>query len=134
MKDLYSNLKAISGTAAAPADNTAIVSPIVDRRDYSSIAFLIVTGTLGDAGAEFTALLEESDDSGMSGATAVADADLHGTEALASFTQAADNAVYKLGYRGTKRYTRLTITPTNNGTAAPIGILAVGEPKSYPVA
>jgi hypothetical protein len=132
MRDLFSNVKMISGTVAAPTDNTAIVSPIVDKRDYSAILFAIVTGTLGDASAEFTTLLEESNASDMSGANAVADADLHGLESAASFTQANDNAVFKLGYRGTKRYTRLTVTPTNNATAAPIGILALGKPLAYP--
>lgn len=132
MKDLYNNLKVISGTAAAPTGDTAVVSPIVDRRDYSALMFAVVTGTLADAGATFTALLEESDDSGMSGATAVADADLHGTEAGASFTEANDSAVYELGYRGNKRYVRLTITPSGNAAAAPIGIMALGKPLSYP--
>lgn len=132
MKDLYNNLKVISGIAAAPTDTTAVVSPIVDRRDYAAILFAIVTGTLADADATFTTLLEESDDSGMSGAVAVADADLLGTEALASFNFANDGAVYKLGYRGTKRYTRLTITPAANSGAAPIGIIALGRPKAYP--
>lgn len=132
MKDLYNNLKVISGTAAAPTNDTAVVSPIVDRRDYSALMFAVVTGTLADAGATFTALLEESDDSGMSGATAVADGDMHGTEAGASFTEANDSAVFELGYRGNKRYVRLTVTPSGNAAAAPIGIMALGKPKSYP--
>lgn len=101
-------------------------------RDYHSILFLIASGTLADAGAEFTALLEESDASNLSGSNAVADADLLGTEALASFIQSDDNAVFKLGYRGYKRYVRLTVTPTNNASAAPIGVIAVGQPHMVP--
>lgn len=115
------------------ADNTALVGEIIDRKGFESLTYLIATGSLGDAGAEFTVLLEESDDSGMSGAGAVADANLLGTEALASFIQTDDNKCFKLGYLGTKRYTRLTITPTNNATAALIGAIALlGHPAAAP--
>lgn len=134
MKDLYNNLKVIGGTATAATDNTATVSPIIDTRDYHAILFLIGTGVLADAGAEFTAKLEESEAANMSGSNEVADADLLGTEAGASFIQTDDNAVFKLGYRGYKRYIRLTVTPTNNASSAPIGIIAVGQPHMVPAA
>jgi hypothetical protein len=49
---------------------------------------------------------------------AVADADLLGAEALASFTFTHDDETRKLGYVGDKRYTRLTITPAANASAA----------------
>jgi len=132
MKDLYNNLKLISGKVGGAGDDTAFVSTIVDRKLYASVMFAIVTGVLADAGATFTALLEESDDSGMSGATAVADADMHGTEAGASFIQSDDNAVFKVGYRGNKRYIRLTVTPSGNAAADPLCILAIGVPLARP--
>jgi hypothetical protein len=134
LRDLPHNLKLISGTAAAPANNTAIVSAVVDVKDFERVMFAICTGDIADAGAEFTTLLEESDASDLSGQNAVADADMIGTEAAASFTQANDNSVFGLGYIGNKRYIRLTITPTNNGTAAPIGVLALGVPRVRPAA
>lgn len=110
------------------ADNTSQVGQEIDRLGYDSLCYIIATGSLGDASAEFTTLLEETDTSG-SNYNAVADADLHGTEALASFIQSDDDKCFKLGYRGNKRYTRLTITPTNNGTAALLCAVAVlGNP------
>lgn len=136
MRDMFNQVtpkRCISPQSVA--DNTALVGEIIDRKGFESLTYLIATGSVGDAGAEFTALLEESDDSGMSGATAVANADLLGTEALASFIQTDDNKCFKLGYLGTKRYTRLTITPTNNATAALIGAIALlGDPASAPTA
>lgn len=70
----------------------------------------------------------------MSGANAVADADMIGTEALAGFQFDDDNEVRKLGYVGAKRYTRLTITPSGNGGDAPITALAVlAHPHTAPV-
>lgn len=134
MRDMMNRItpkKCISPQSVA--DNTALVGTIIDRKDYESLTYLILAGSLGDAGAEFTVLLEEGDVSNLSDAAAVADADLIGTEALASFIQSDDDKCFKLGYKGSKRYTRLTITPTNNGTAALIGAVAVlGHPINGP--
>jgi hypothetical protein len=133
MKDLMNNInvkRVISPVSVA--DNTAQVGQVIDRQGYDSVTYLIATGSLGDAGAEFTVLLEESDDSG-SGFSAVADANLLGTEALASFIQSDDDKCFKLGYVGEKRYSRMTITPTNNATASLIAAVAVlGHPMLAP--
>ena len=110
------------------ADNTAQVGTVVDRQGFGSVTYLIATGSIADADATFTVLLEESDASG-SGYAAVADDDLLGTEALAGFQFDDDNECRKLGYRGIKRYTRLTVTPANNASAALIAAVAVlGSP------
>lgn len=100
------------------ADNTAQVTQTLDLQGCFAAELAIITGSLGDAGAEFTVTLYEDDASNMSGETAVADADLIGTEALASFIQSDDDKVFKLGYKGAKRYIRAKIVPTNNATAA----------------
>jgi hypothetical protein len=134
MRDLFNQVtpkRCISPQSVA--DNTALVGEIIDRKDFESLTYLILTGSLGDAGAEFTALLEEGDVANLSDAAAVSDNDLIGTEALASFIQSDDNKCYKLGYKGSKRYTRLTITPTNNATAALIAATALlGHPSNAP--
>lgn len=132
MQDLFNSINPKRGLSpVSVADNTAQVCQVVDRAGYDSVTYLIASGSLGDAGAEFTVLLEESD-TNFSGA-AVADADLLGTEALASFIQSDDDKVFKIGYKGNKRYTRLTITPTNNATAALLCVIAVlGHPDRAP--
>lgn len=109
------------------ADTTAQVSQIIDMQGYSSLEFLIATGSLADADATFTTLVEEGDVSNLSDAAAVADADLLGTEAGASFIFSDDNSVYKIGYKGTKRYVRLTITPAANASAALLAVVALLE-------
>jgi len=130
MKDLHNNItvrRAISPVDMV--DDTAQVSEIIDLQGFESCEFLIATGSLADAGATFAALLEEGDTANLADAAAVADKELLGTEALASFTQADDNSAFKLGYRGTKRYVRLTVTPTGNAAAALISAVAVlGHP------
>lgn len=126
MRDLMNNLhlkRALSPVSVA--DNTAQVAQIIDRQGFDSLLYVIALGSIADADVTFTALLEESDDSGMSGANAVADADLLGTELLAGFQFDDDNEPRKLGYVGSKRYTRLTITPANNASAALLSAVAV---------
>lgn len=116
MKDLHYNVKysrALSPVAAV-TNNTAYVSEILDTANFSANELVIVTGSLADADATFTVLLEEGAISTLSDNTAVADGDMLGTEALASFTFAADDSTKKLGYIGSKRYIRATITPANN--------------------
>lgn len=117
MRDLTNNLHVRQAIApvAARTDNTAIVSSIIDIKDYDSLMFAISIGTNTDADVAFTVLVEEGDVSNLSDAAAVADADLNGTEALAGFQFDDDTEARKIGYRGSKRYVRLTITPANNG-------------------
>lgn len=119
----YDVKRAISPLAGT--DDTAFVSQVIDLQGYDSCTFYIATGTLADAGATFTTLLEHDTASGFGTATAVDDADMLGTEAAASFTQANDDSVFKLGYKGSKRYVRLTITPSGNASSAPVAAVCV---------
>jgi hypothetical protein len=126
MQDLFNNITVARAIApVSVADNTAQVSQIVDRRGYGSLTFAILTGSVADADASFTILVEHGDDGALADAAAVPDSDLLGTEALAGFTFADDNATRKIGYRGGKRYVRLTITPANNASAALIAAAAI---------
>lgn len=135
MRDLANNI-AIRPVVApvVVSDNTAAVGTVIDRLGFDSLVYGIVTGTLADADATFAVLLEESDEAG-SGFTAVADADMIGTEAAAGFNYSDDGETRKLGYIGFKRYTRLTITPTGNSGSAPVAAVAIlGHAHSRPVA
>ena len=126
MKDLMNNVtpkRVISPVSVA--DTTAQVGQIIDRAGFDSVTYVILTGSIADADATFTVLLEEGDVSNLSDASAVADADLLGTEVLAAFQFDDDNECRKLGYIGGKRYTRLTITPVANASAAVIAATAI---------
>ena len=128
MKDLMNRIdvkRVLSPVSVA--DTTAQVGQI--------ITYVIATGSIADADATFTVLLEEGDASNLSDAAAVADADLIGTEALAAFQFDDDNECRKLGYKGSKRYTRLTITPVANASAALLSAVALlGHASSAPTA
>jgi hypothetical protein len=135
MRDQFNNLQPLQAGVAAPTDDTAVTSGIVDLQGYKSLTFMIAAGTLADADATFTVSVAEGDESDLSDAAAVADADLLGTEVLASFQFDDDGETRKIGYIGTKRYVQLTITPANNGGAAPIAVIPVlGSPAVAPVA
>jgi len=131
--DLFNNIHPVRVLSpVSVADNTAQVGQVVDHRGFGQCVYVITTGSLADADVTFTVLLEESDASG-SGFTAVADDDLLGTEALAGFQFDDDNECRKLGYKGIKRYTRLTITPANNASAGLLQAVAImGSPAVAP--
>jgi len=117
------------------AGTTALVGQIIDKKGFESVTYVIATGSIGDADATFTVLLEEGDAAAMGDAAAVADEDMIGTEALAAFQFDDDNECRKLGYIGSKRYTRLTVTPVNNASAALVSAVAIlGHPAIAPTA
>lgn len=136
MNDLHNNIavrRVISPVSVA--DNTAQVGQIIDHQGFGSAEYLLAIGSVADADTTFAVLLEESDDSGFATSNAVADADLLGTEAAAGFQFDDDNEVRKLGYQGSKRYTRLTITPSANASAALLSaVVVLGHPELAPVA
>ncbi len=134
MKDLTNavNIKRVISPVSV-ADTTAQVGQIIDKSGFESVTYVIATGSIADADATFTVLLEEGDASNLSDAAAVSDADLLGTEVLAAFQYDDDNECRKLGYIGSKRYTRLTITPVANASAALLSAVAVlGHPQIQP--
>ena len=136
MKSLYQNIqsrRALSPVAAV-TDNTAFVSQIIDMQGYMSMMFVLLIGALADVDATFVVLIEEGDDSGLSDAAAVADSDLIGTEALATFLFSGDDTTEKLEYIGSRRYVRLTITPADNtGNIFLAAVALMGNPRHAPV-
>ena len=136
--DLHNNIHPRRGLSpvAAGTDTTPYVSQIVDRAGFNAVEFVILTGANTDADATFAVLFEDGDNITLTDNAAVADAELLGTEALAGFTFADDNKVFKIGYVGRKRYCRVTITPSDNaaGDIFIAGVWILGHPMSAPTA
>jgi hypothetical protein len=137
-RDLHNNIHVARGLSpvAAGTNNTPYVSQIVDTLGYGSVEFVILVGVNTDADATFAVLFEDGNAANLSDNAAVADAFLLGTEALAGFTFADDNTVRKIGYIGSKRYCRVTITPSGNdsGNIFIAGCWVLGHPQSTPTA
>jgi hypothetical protein len=133
-KDLHNNIdikRAISPVSVS--DNTAQVSQILDTRGYESIELVIATGSIADADATFSVLIEDGDSSTLTDAAAVSDTFLLGTEALAGFAFDDDNECRKIGYVGGKRYVRATITPASNASAALLSaVWVLGHARTAP--
>lgn len=133
MRDQMNELhikRAISPVSVA--DNTAQTGEVVDLQGFDACTFVIATGSIADANATFAVEVQECDTSGGV-YTAVADANLVGTEALAGFQFDSDNACRKIGYVGSKRYVKLVITPSGNASAALLSAVAVlGHPAKSP--
>lgn len=133
-RDQANNVKFVRALSpVSVADNTAQVSQIIDTLGFGSLTFALALGSIADADVTFAILVEEGDAANLSDAAAVADAHLIGTEAGAVFQFDDDNEVRKIGYVGYKRYVRLTVTPSNNASAALLSALAMlGFPQDYP--
>lgn len=136
MRELHNNIHPKRGLSpkAATTDNTAYVSEIVDRLGFAACEFIVLIGANTDANATFAVLFEDGDDPSLSDHAAVDDKFLLGTEALAGFQFDDDNEVRKIGYTGSKRYCRVTITPTGNdsGNIFIAGVWILAHPASAP--
>lgn len=113
--DHHSNIKC--SRAFSPAnttDDTAMVSQILDTEGFFANELCIISGSIADANVTFTLLLEEGDSATLTDAASVADANMIGTESGGTPLFSDDNKVWKLGYIGSKRYIRATLTPSGN--------------------
>lgn len=121
---------------AARTTNSAIVSTIIDTLGFDSCTFYIMTGTNTDTDATFAVTMEHGNDAALADTSAPAASELAGTLALAGFTFADDGECRKIGYIGSKRYVRLTITPSLNdaGNIFVVAICVLGNPASIPTA
>lgn len=134
MKDIHNNVKA--SRVLAPVSittSTTTAGQIIDTKEFGSLEFVIAAGAL-NAGS-FTPLLEHSDAANMADSAVVPVAELLGTIAGATFANTEDNLVKKIGYRGIKRYVRLSIVSAGASGANLIGAVALQSvPAVAPVA
>lgn len=122
-KDLHNNTVGSVALAAAISSNTTTAGNIIDTRGFEAIEFYIASGTLTDGA--YAVLVEDGDESNLSDAAAVADDELLGTEANASFADTDDDTVKRIGYIGGKRYVRLSLVSTGVTTGGSFTAIAV---------
>ena len=135
-RDLMNNIHPV--VAIAPVvvtDGTAQVSAAIDVRNYKSVTFVILLGTLADTDATWAVTVKEGSTSSQGSHTAVADKDLLGTEALAGFTFGDDGECRKIGYVGDQDYVSIEIDDVTANTGnAPMAVLCILEPYERPAA
>lgn len=134
MKDLHNNIALKTAMAiTAKTGNTAITGTAIDRQGFESVEFVATLGTITTAGTQYAIEVQESDTTTSGDFTAVADVDLLGTEADASFVDSEIGTSKKIGYVGSKRYVRVKVTPSGNTGESTFGVVAVlGHPALTP--
>lgn len=128
MKDLFSNVRVAAALAPA-VQGSATTTAALDLRDFGSVVYAVETGAIAGDG-DFGVKLQHSDTT-TSGDFVDVPAALVASNAPATLVA---SSAYKLGYKGTKRYTRLALTKAG-GTSIAAGATAIlGQPKLAPVA
>lgn len=128
VRDLRSGLG--PAQSLAPAARTASADgDSVDLRGFDSAMILVDVGAYTDG--THTIEVQESDDG--SAWAAVADSDLDGTEPVIDAAGDA-NAVTAIGYLGSARYVRVSVTATGTSSGAVYGANVIrGHPHQAPV-
>lgn len=128
MKDLFSSVKA--APALAPAVQTAATATAaLDLRDFGSVVYAIETGAIAGDG-DFGVTLQHSDTT-TAGDFVDVPADLVASNAPATL---AASSAYKVGYKGSKRYVRLSLTKAGGTSIAAGAVAILGHPAVAPVA
>jgi hypothetical protein len=139
-KDLHSNIKQVQAIIpAAIGANATKTGAIIDRQGYGGVEFLTSYGSVTTTGTVVTVVVKEGDVTGT--LTSVADADLYGTEALASLPAATPRTAgttkevsKRIGYRGNKRYVQLNMVQTGvTSTGAVAATAILFNPEVAPV-
>lgn len=137
--DLHSNVQQkLAIIPAAIGANATKTGAIIDRQGYGGVEFVVDYGSVTTTGSIVTLILKEGDVTGT--LTSVADADLLGTEALASLLAGARVAgtgkevSKRLGYKGAKRYVQLSAVQTGTTSVGSLSATAIlFSPSLVPV-
>lgn len=121
-KDLKNDISAlVAFNFQQITTDTTTAGNILDMQGYQGLTFITQAGTITDG--IYTPLIQHGDESNLSDAANVADAQLIGTEALAVVD--ASNEITRLGYIGYKRYVRLSIVSTSTSSGGYVGAVAI---------
>jgi hypothetical protein len=117
--DVYNNISVVQALApiAVAADDTGSA---IDLAGYNSAEIVWAVGVVTDG--TYAIEIQESATTTSGDFAAVAAADLIGTEKT-GVTTTNDNAVYVVGYKGSKRYIRYVITETSAGSTG--GVMSI---------
>lgn len=126
--DLLNNIKVLP--SLPPAARTAAANGTgVDTTGFDAVGIVISAGTITDGTSYVFEVQESSDNSTF---TAVADADLIGTEP--TLTASDDNVVREVGYKGRQKFVRVAITSVAGVTTGGLfaAYVALGAPRRKP--
>lgn len=130
MNDLHDNIrtKTVISPVAIGANGTK-TGLVIDRQGYGGVEFIASYGAVTTTGSVVTLVVKEGTATGS--LTSVANADLLGTEVLASLAAGARVAgtgkevTKRIGYKGNKRYVSVDAISTGTTSVGCIGVAAV---------
>lgn len=138
-KTLHEKSRSKFGFCRAVA--TVAKTPVIDRKGYNGVEFHLTYGLTASVADKCTLTILESDTSTTGNFTSVADADLNGTEALASrlavtghTSGVSINVSKRIGYKGNKRYVRAVLTPSGTATMIVGCVVQLFDPEIAPTA
>ncbi len=140
MHDLHNNIRAqrVIGPVAIGANATK-TGKVIDRQGYGGVEFVASYGAVTTTGSVVTLVVKEGDATGS--LTSAADADLLGTEVLASLPAAArtsgvgQNVSKRVGYKGSKRYVSCDSISTGTTSVGCVSVSALlHSPELAPTA
>lgn len=132
MHDLHNNVTQARVIAPiAIGANATKTGAVVDRQGYGGVEFIASYGAVTTTGTIVTLIVKEGDATGAM--TSVADADLLGTEILASLPVQATartsgvgkNVTKRVGYKGSKRYVSVDAISTGTTSVGCVSIEAL---------
>lgn len=135
--DRHNSIKAsLAIIPAAIGANATKTGSIIDRRGYGGVEFVIDYGSVTTTGSVVTLVMKEGDVTGT--LTSVVDADMLGTEALASLLAATPRSAgitkevsKRVGYIGIKRYVQLNAVQTGVTSVGVISATAILHNPNY---
>jgi len=138
MRDLHNNCRTkVTIAAVAIGANATKTGIVIDRQGYGGVEFIASYGSVTTTGTVVTLVAKEGDVTGTM--TSIADADLLGTEALASLLAGARVAgtgkevSKRLGYKGNKRYVSVDAVQTGTTSVGVVGVnVLLFEPNNAP--
>lgn len=133
MNDLHNNLKATLaiGPAVITAANATRTGATIDNQGFGSTEYVVMSGVITDGTLTYT--MFEGNAANMSDEGAVAASDLIGANPVLLATD--DSLTKKVGYRGSKRYTRMKEVQTGATTGGYAVVVAIqGTARNAPVA
>lgn len=132
VKDIRSDLKVLLALEANIATNTTTAGAIIDTADFElGLMFALASTTYSDGA--YLLLIEESDDSGMSGSAVVSGDKLIGDLPSVAAVLADGAAYTTVGVISNLRYVRASVVSSGTSSGADISLIAIEKAETMPV-
>lgn len=130
-KDQVTTFTGLLSLSALITTDTTTNGAIIDTAEYDlGNSFLMHIGLYTDG--TYTMQIQESDDSGMSGATLVSGDQIIGTLPVLSAVTASGGVIAEVGVISNKRFLRAQIVSTSTSTGASVHVDFIGGNEYKP--